>query len=199
MWPFLSVVLGLALVLGSLYLIRRDIEQGNFKLTKGLDGVSDRNLERIIKYLDDLEKSMGEMNEAFYDLVADIEGETALTQKELALLTDRVSILESRVEPTAHSKKMPSDVDTHIGRPVEQFRSAMSSSEHGSEQVQRLNRSQGSESVNISLNHLSPEAIRDVKMKIVALKKKGYTMNQIAKELGVGVGELQLFIKLNTK
>lgn len=197
MWPFLSVLIGLALVIGSLYLIRRDIELGNIKLTKGLDGVSDRNLERIIKYLDDLETSIDEMNQAFYDLVADIEGETALNQKELSLLSDRLEVLEGKIGIMKQSKEALTDVI-----PVEQIRSELSSYERRDRSVTRptVQPVQTTESNQpVSLNHLSPDGIREVKMKIVSLKKKGYTMNQIAKELGVGVGELQLFIKLNTK
>ena len=188
MLPFLSVLFGLGLVIWSLYHIRRDIELGNIRLTKGLDGVSDRNLERLIKYLDDLEKSMEEMNQAFYDLVSDLEGEIALNRKEVQLLTERLDSIEGKPISSVQIATLSDLIPRRTEEPQ-----AIKKSNNNFETIEVIPEAP------VSINHLSPEAVRQLKVRIVELKKQGLTMNQIAKTLNVGVGELQLFIKLNTK
>ena len=196
MLSLLMMFLGLGLVIWSLYSIRKEIENGNLQLTKGLSGVSDRNLEKIIHYLDELEKQMGGMNEAFYDLISDLEGGFSVHDKELSLLTERMvkvekqlSMLTSevRVENRLSEIKVPSKAKAYhraeepLTKPQEVLETLAELSDRP------------------EIFSMSPSEAFTMKQKILSLRKEGHSLSQIAKILNVGIGELQLFIKLNTK
>lgn len=188
MLSFAIMILGLGLVIWSLYSIRRDIETGNLELTKGLSGVSDRNLEKIIYYLDELEKQMNDMNAAFYDLVADLEGSYSVHDKEISLLTARIEQLEGK---RTEGSNLVSRDKLDIEPEVEKF----------SEEAIPLPSLEVQEAVDVKSGTmgLTPEEAHIMKQRIFALRKEGHSLSQIAKILNVGLGELQLFIKLNTK
>lgn len=196
MLSLLMMFLGLGLVIWSLYSIRKEIENGNLQLTKGLSGVSDRNLEKIIHYLDELEKQMGGMNEAFYDLISDLEGGFSVHDKELSLLTERMikvekqlSMLTSevRVENRLSEIKVPSKAKAY-----HRTEEPLTKPQEVLETIAEL-------SDRPEIFSMSPAEAFTMKQKILSLRKEGHSLSQIAKILNVGIGELQLFIKLNTK
>lgn len=204
MFSFIIMSVGLGLVIWSLYSIRKDIERGNLELTKGLSGVSDHNLERIVKYLDELEKQMNGMNEAFYDLISDLEGSYSIHEKEISLMVDRLCKLEKqtamltsdvRIETQAADLKDPKKVRAY--QKNEMPYKAEEPSRYKSEEKAPYF---AEEPIEVpKMLGLSPSEAIAMKQRILALRKEGKNISQIAKELNVGIGELQLFIKLNTK
>ena len=206
MLSFIIMCLGLGLMIWSLYSIRKDIELGNLQLSKGLSGVSDQNLGRIIKYLDDMEVQINGMNEAFYDLISDMEGSYSVHEKEISLMAERLQKIEKqmamltsevRIEMPAselkNSKKVKAyqasnDRTNYKFEPTKD--EAVPTTNHDSEII--------TTSSNGMLGLSPPEAMA-MKQKILELRKEGKNLSQIAKVLNVGIGELQLFIKLNTK
>lgn len=208
MLSILMMFLGLGLVIWSLYSIRREIETGNLELTKGLSGVSDRNLEKIIYYLDELEKQMSDMNTAFYDLVSDLEGSFSIHDKEISLLTERMQKVEKqlsmltsevRIENHMAEVKVPSRVKAYQrpeNQPHYQERQTQAA-QVPTEPKPQENVAEGRGPHKIM--SLSPDESQQMKQRILALRKEGHSLPQIAKILNVGIGELQLFIKLNTK
>lgn len=188
MFSFIIMSVGLGLVIWSLYSIRKDIERGNLELTKGLSGVSDHNLERIVKYLDDLEKQMNGMNEAFYDLISDLEGSYSIHEKEISLMADQLSKLEKKTAMLTSEVRIETQtVDLKDPKKVRAYQKneIPSKAEEPVEGHKMLG--------------LSPSEAIAMKQRILVLRKEGKNISQIAKELNVGIGELQLFIKLNTK
>lgn len=208
--------LGLGLVIWSLYLIRRDIERGNISLTKGLSGVSDHNLERIVHYLDELEKQMNDMNTAFYELVSDLEGSFSIHDKEIQLITERIERIEKQmrlltsevrienqpvVQATGKSSaaKIRSYQPKSTIEPVSYDPSVGPNNNYGTA-VEAVSKEAGSSSPEPQkILTLGPDEAHLMKQRILALRKEGHSLAQIAKSLNVGLGELQLFIKLNTK
>lgn len=210
MLSFIMMCLGLGLMIWSLYSIRKDIETGNLQLTKGLSGVSDQNLGRIVKYLDDMEVQINGMNEAFYDLISDLEGSYSVHEKEISLMAERLQKIEKqmnmltsevRIETPAAALKNTKKVRAYQNpsdRTNDQFIGSTHSSvgetssvANGAETLDKSSRD--------SMLGLSPPEAMAMKQKILELRKEGRNLSQIAKVLNVGIGELQLFIKLNTK
>lgn len=217
--------LGLGLVIWSLYSIRREIERGNLELTKGLDGVSDKNLERIIYYLDELEKQMNEMNTAFYDLVSDLEGSYSIHDKEISLVEERLEKIEklmtaspikkseSRDRRKTDGKQIIDEASEQVSASQKKKREILNKFEELADidLVEKMAESKWEETTptHSSANEtstkkakvmsLSPDEALDMKRRILELRKEGHSLSQIAKILNVGIGELQLFLKLNMK
>lgn len=188
--------LGLGLMIWSLYSIRKDIERGNLELTKGLSGVSDQNLGRIVKYLDDLEVQVNGMNEAFYDLISELEGSYSIHDKEISLLTERVQKVEKQMTMLTSEVRIelpPSDFKNT--KKIKAYQNTVEPIKPS-----EIHKTEGilDEGSNKMLG-LSPSEAIAMKQRILELRKEGKSLSQIAKVLNVGIGELQLFIKLNTK
>lgn len=202
MLSFIIMCLGLGLMIWSLYSIRKDIERGNLELSKGLSGVSDQNLGRIVKYLDDLEVQINGMNEAFYDLISDLEGSYSVHEKEISLMAERLQKIEKQMT------MLTSEV--RIEMPMSELKNTRKVKDYQrptyqpiSQQEDRLVEAENvrqAETIEIhKMLGLSPPEAMAMKQKILELRKEGKNLSQIAKVLNVGIGELQLFIKLNTK
>lgn len=200
MLSFLIMFLGLGLVIWSLYSIRRDIEKGNLELTKGLSGVSDKNLEKIIYYLDELEKQMNDMNAAFYDLVSDLEGSYSVHDKEIELLTERLQLMEKQLNAAkTETRNVQPKKETQM-RALKPEEAAVLAHLSANEPVEEsYSEPEPAEPAKASTIGLTPEEANAMKQRILSLRKEGHSLSQIAKILNVGMGELQLFIKLNTK
>lgn len=189
MLSFIIMCLGLGLMIWSLYSIRKDIELGNLELSKGLSGVSDQNLGRIVKYLDDMEIQINGMNEAFYDLISDLEGSYSVHEKEISLMAERLQKIEKQMNMlTSEVRIQTPAVDLKNVKKIKAYQNSVSESPVLSE-----------ESSKNSMLGLSPPEAMEMKQKILELRKEGKNLSQIARVLNVGIGELQLFIKLNTK
>ena len=194
--------LGLGLMIWSLYSIRKDIEKGNLELSKGLSGVSDQNLGRIVKYLDDMEVQINGMNEAFYDLISELEGSYSIHDKEISLITERVQKLEKQMAMLTSEVRieMPVGELKNTKRVKEYQRPAYQPiSQQEDRAVEQENMRQTETAEVHKMLGLSPPEAMAMKQKILELRKEGKNLSQIAKVLNVGIGELQLFIKLNTK
>lgn len=202
MISFLIMSMGLGLVIWSLYSIRREIERGNLNLTKGLSGVSDHNLERIVHYLDELEKQMNDMNTAFYELVSELEGSFSVHDKEIQLVTQRLERMEKQMklltsEVRIENQPVPQMSGKAAAQKVRTYQSNQNQVQQNVEAEASL--LENTERSPQKILTLSPDEAHLMKQKILSLRKEGHSLAQIAKNLNVGLGELQLFIKLNTK
>lgn len=209
MIPFIMMVLGLGLIIWSLYLIRRDIEKGNLKLTRSIESFDDSSAAKLLIVLEELENQMAEMNQSFYDLVSDLEGSFSLHDKELQLLTERMVKIEKQLGMITSEIKITHEAkENRVGRSkqVKAYESPRAVAEH----IEVMNSIEVKKEIEVPIPDvtnvptrgmlsLSPEESTQLKQKIVNLRKEGHNLSQIAKILNIGIGELQLFIKLNTK
>lgn len=215
MIPFIMMVLGLGLIIWSLYLIRRDIEKGNLKLTRSIESFDDSSAVKLLQVLEELENQMTEMNQSFYELVSDLEGSFSIHDKELQLLTERMVKIEkqlgmitSEIKITHEVKEnyssrgkqsrayQPPKVESEATKAVKEHIELMSTNDEKNEITPQASKTNATGRGMLSL---SPEESTQLKQKIVNLRKEGHNLSQIAKILNIGIGELQLFIKLNTK
>ena len=206
MLSFIIMCLGLGLMIWSLYSIRKDIELGNLQLSKSLSGVSDQNLGRIVKYLDDLEVQINGMNEAFYDLISELEGSYSVHEKEISLMAERLqkiekqmSMLTSEVRIEAPSPELMNSRKIKDYQKPSYSTSPKSSTIKDEAMVSPEPVVLAKTAVDNNMLGLSPSEAMAMKQRILELRKDGKNLSQIAKVLNVGIGELQLFIKLNTK
>lgn len=202
MIPLILMFLGLGLIIWSLYLIKREIEKGNLSVTRSIESFDDSSAKQLLLVLDDLEKQINDMNQSFYELVSDLEGSFSIHDKELQLLTERMSAIEKQLGHVTSEIKI-----TNVTTEVSQPKSKVSQSYKAKERIPVVNSiNEHLEKMNAQVENssravhsLSPEESTQLKQKIVQLRKEGHNLSQIAKILNIGMGELQLFIKLNTK
>ncbi len=76
---FLSIFLGITIILLSLFLIRREIK--NISFFKNLNIANQTDL---IKEIQRLENSLEEINHSFYELISDLEGKYSIHEKEIS-------------------------------------------------------------------------------------------------------------------
>lgn len=222
MIPIFMMFLGLGLIIWSLYLIKREIEKGNLKLTRSIESFDDSSAAKLLQVLEELEDQMAQMNQSFYDLVSDLEGSFSLHDKELQLLTERMVKIEkqlglitseirithdnreiqgsrnkqSKAYQSGQAKASSSDVRSHVDHMNESKQSTKALLNDLPLDNQEATHSSNDRKAVLSL---SPEESSELKQRIVSLRKEGHNLSQIAKILNIGIGELQLFIKLNTK
>lgn len=206
MIPIIMMFLGLGLIIWSLYLIKREIEMGNLKLTRNIESFDDSSAAKLLQVLEELEEQMSQMNQSFYDLVSDLEGSFSLHDKELQLLTERMVKIEgqlgmitSEIRITHENREITGNrgKQAKAYQPV-QAKANSKAVHHHIEQMNEAIKPTG-ESESKAMLSLSPEESTELKQRIVSLRKEGHNLSQIAKILNIGIGELQLFIKLNTK
>lgn len=95
-----SILLGAAIVVGALFLLRREFKQAYFigprEKTASMS-VSDR-ADTTLEALDEMESAFTQMSEAFYDITGDLEGKFSVHEKELVLYLERIEALEKKVQ-----------------------------------------------------------------------------------------------------
>jgi hypothetical protein len=204
MGPILSIILGVGIVVLSYFLIRRELAKSVDDFSTRYPGISDDNTRVILGQFDRMESLVNDLNASYYDLISDLEGKYSLHDKEIALL-------EEKLQKTQLELK---DVGRTISDEVRSVRSSEGGfprpapAQRAQEPSGRLNPSDEADgrewteepSVRdrrLELMNLSDSERERVRRTIVELRQKGYTLLKIAKQLNVGVGELQLFLNIN--
>ncbi len=145
---FISFVIGLILVIGSLFLIRRELTRAVNIQNAMLEQSKFYRKDDLFETLENLKLSIDEMNHAFYDIANDLEGKYSLHEKDIHDLKMRLH--EPRLDLNIPEISTPSKDEELINR-------------------------------------------------ITYERSQGKTLMQIAKELDMGYGELQLLLQLKSK
>lgn len=87
---FLSISIGLIIVLISLHLIRKEVMKASFFKHVKVNGYDGPLQEDFLTQVQQLESLVDEMNQSFYDIVNDLEGKYSVHEKEIQLLTNRL-------------------------------------------------------------------------------------------------------------
>jgi hypothetical protein len=114
------------------------------------------------------------MNRAFYDIAGDLEGKYSIHERELRLLNETVQAL--RTKSASDSKDT---LRTNAKASIDSMK--MSATEN----INDPNVQQPSEP--------SEALLLD---RVIVMRSEGKTLTQIAKELGIGMGELQLLLTI---
>ena len=98
----MSIILGLLIVIGSILLIRNEFKKSlDLKISK-LGDFSDVEKRKIIEVIEDLEDEINNLNNAFYDIVNDLEGKYSIHEKQIELLEEKLKTMQAN-----HSTGMP--------------------------------------------------------------------------------------------
>lgn len=188
-----SFLIGLIIVISSIFLIRREFNQAVRSQKMLLDQSKVYKEADLFELLEGLQLSIDEMNRAFYDIADDLEGKYSIHEKEIRLLEEAILDVKKAVAKLSSTKKT-NDIPTQT--PLQ-----MSSKER-IEHMNEISVKAKGESVNVietsidAVDAIENRSESDLIDRIIALRSQGKQLPQIAKELGIGMGELQLLISL---
>lgn len=111
----MSVILGLLIVIGSILLIRQEFKKSlDLKVSK-LGDFSDVEKRKIIEVIEALEEEINNLNNAFYDIVNDLEGKYSIHEKQIELLEEKFEKIKNQVSkdkiPNKELKKLKEDIE----------------------------------------------------------------------------------------
>lgn len=187
-----SILLGLTIVVSALFLLRREFKHAYFIGPKTESNLSEVDTQvSVLDSIDKVEQGFIEMSEAFYDISGDLEGKYSVHEKELNLLENRLLALEKTVkEQDSHIKNL----EKQLEKPAMPNKKEPLEIKDESFDLEN-NVEYPSQPQNESIEDYELEAT-DTKGQIIALRSKGYSLKQIAKELDIGFGEIQLILNM---
>lgn len=166
-----SFIIGLIIVISSIFLIRQEFNRAVRSQKMILEQSRVYKDEDLFTLLESLQSSVDEMNRAFYEIAADLEGKYSVHEKEIELINNRLLTLQAIKKQKMEESSTKASIQ------------AM--------QAKKVNK--------VEEDTAAPQIIsrEDVLLdKIIAMRSEGKPLNQIAKELGIGMGELQLLLTL---
>jgi acyl-CoA reductase-like NAD-dependent aldehyde dehydrogenase len=153
MLGIISFIIGLFMVLASVYLIRREVLRATREERRAFNSLSDENVAEVMAYLKKIEKELDDLNASYYEIVSDLEGKYSVHDKEIEILQEKIEALG---QIKRSYKEAKADIPIQLAPIDEQER-------------------------------ICQEAVK--------LKHEGLSIRQIARELNLGIGELQLILK----
>lgn len=166
-----SFIIGLIIVISSIFLIRQEFNRAVRSQKMILEQSKVYKDEDLFALLESLQLSVDEMNRAFYEIAADLEGKYSVHEKEIELINKHILSLQA----------------------IKKQKSKESSTKASIQAMQSKLVSKVDEDKVAPQKTTSEEVLLD---KIIAMRSEGKSLNQIAKELGIGMGELQLLLTL---
>lgn len=166
-----SFFIGLIVVISSIFLIRQEFNRAVRSQKMILEQSKVYKDEDLFALLESLQLSVDEMNRAFYEIAADLEGKYSVHEKEIELINNRLLSLQANKKQKTEDLSIKAAIQAMQSNPVSL-----------------------SEKDTITPQNSSREDI--LLDKIIDMRSEGKPLNQIAKELGIGMGELQLLLTL---
>lgn len=210
---FFSIIIGLIIVWLAYKVLVKEIDKGFGVFSEKYPGINDHNTKTILDQFDKMENLVNDLNSTYYDFVSELEGHYSVHDKELQLLEGRLSKTESelRALKSALSSEVKNRQKAVQSTQMSQPRGEASSNTHtrppsGQDSIaaSTTGNVQVENSAHLSkpnrkldLLSLSEHDKETLRKQIIDLRHKGFNLAQIARELDVGVGELQLFLNLN--
>ena len=106
-----SFLIGLIIVISSIFLIRREFNQAVRSQKMLLNQSKVYKDTDLFELLEGLQLSIDEMNRAFYDIADDLEGKYSIHEKEIRLLEEAILDVKKTIAKLASTKK--TNVDGH--------------------------------------------------------------------------------------
>ena len=189
-----SFILGLMIVISAILLIRSELNRAVRSQALLLQQSRVYKDADLFELLESLQSSIDEMNRAFYDIAGDLEGKYSIHEKEIQLLNEKVEMHLSKI--ANHEKKIIGLEKTTV--PSKSVRESIEQMSVNTIKVvqQEKNLSSNDNMKTESFDNTFNDHDSEVLTKIIELRSQGKSLPQIAKELGIGMGELQLLISL---
>lgn len=175
----ISFTIGLIIVISSIFLIRKEVNRAVRSQSLLLEQSRIYKDADLFDLLESLQQSVDEMNRAFYDIAGDLEGKYSVHEKEIQIINDKLDLMKNGFEPKVRTKELVQKMDQMNSEKREpELRTALPHEEVGQVEGPIIN---------------DDQALIE---KIIELRSKGKSLTQIAKELGIGMGEIQLLLAL---
>ncbi len=215
-----SFTIGLIIVISSLFLMRNELNKAIKKQEQILEQSKLYKEGDLFNLLEALQVSIDEMNRAFYEIADDLEGKYSIHEKEISDLTQLVNDVKtmtaSKVEKiiaqnTDTQIESLKDIQSNLSKMQKQFdqknRNQNRSFEPSEWLIHDEDDSSDLEDLPVSKSSKHNDIITDQTQnfnsneletidKIILLRSQGKSLTQIAKELGIGMGEIQLLLSL---
>lgn len=175
----ISFIIGLVIVISSIFLIRKEVNRAVRSQSLLLEQSKLYKDADLFDLLESLQQSVDEMNRAFYDIANDLEGKYSVHEKEIQLINDRLDLMRDAIENKTLTKETVQKMN-RVSNDKREF------------ELEILSQNETKQEMIIS-DASDDQALIE---KIIELRSKGKTLTQIAKELGVGMGEIQLLLAL---
>ena len=176
-----SIILGIFIVIISLILLRKELQDSFFSI-KG----NKTNNDNVVVYdeIVKIEEIINSMNEAFYDLIEDMEGRSSLHDFEIKSINEKVDKIEDELFSL---KKEVQEIENIKNKDENIILPEIN--KQAEDYIERES---------IEGNYVGKHEKEDtnIKDKIVLLRSKGLSVSQIAKELGLGIGEINLILNM---
>ena len=219
----ISFMIGLIIVISSIFVLRNEINRAYIKRAQIVEQAKVYKQTDLFVMLENLEISFQEMNNSFYDIIGDLEGNVSLNQKEIENIHSVLEELQKK-QLTIHN-----DMAVHVSKESEQHSDVVKNLRHMAKiKEDKAQMEQAKVALNqdnditrdIPVNILKEEIEnnqinatltspqndqksndnKELQMtQIVLLRSQGYSLTEIAKQLGIGMGEIKLLIRMNDK
>lgn len=191
----LSILIGIFIAYGSVFFLKREIHNGLSVMKKQYPGINDDNTSIILSQFDKMESLVNELNESYYEITSDLEGKYSVHEKEISIIEGRLSVAEKEIRQLKTKQVRNREVENKVSNNqpnVEENASQKNLDPNKMVEITETGVSNTHELLNLS----EREKVA-YRRRVIELRQKGLNLSQIARELGVGVGELQLFLNLN--
>ncbi len=181
----MSIIFGLIIVISSIFMIRRELNRAIIKREQLLAHSKFYKEEDLFSLIENMQISIDEMNNAFYNIASDLEGKYSQHEKEIQLLDEKLTSLLSQPK-VSRDKNEPKIKQTDR---IEMHKAEMDLNKS------KMEREKESKLM-IQQEPVDSESVLTLRNKVLQLRSEGLSLKAIAKELDIGMGELQLLIQL---
>jgi len=206
-----SFMIGLIIVISSIFVLRNEMNRAYIKRAQIVEQAKVYKQEDLFSMLENLETSFQEMNNSFYDIIADLEGNVGLNKKEIENINKILEELQEKQQTIHHN------VTEHVSRESNQHSDLVMNLRHMANIKENKNKERylkeddlevanageddkkGTLSTDLVTEEIQSNEKEDLMSQIILLRSQGYALTEIAKKLGIGMGEIKLLIHMNDK
>ncbi|GAB6109204.1 DUF6115 domain-containing protein [Fusibacter bizertensis] len=193
-----SFIIGLIIVISSIFLIRFEFNKAVRKQALLLDQSKLYKNSDLFDMLDNLQVSIDEMNRAFYDIASDLEGKYSVHEKEIELINQRMDALKLQITSLNLGNNTVSNKSSEIKMNIEQMNKKVEEKTAFSPEVRIMDYSEkviGDDKIRHKTQNEDRKE-QELIDQIIEMRSKGKSLTHIARELGIGMGEIQLLLSL---
>lgn len=198
----ISFIIGLIIVISSIFMLRRELNTAVQTRSQLVEQAGIYNQDDLFKMLEDLQLSINEMNGAFYEIIGEMEGNISLHEKLISDIEVRMTQYEAaELAVTQAQSQVKRELSENLKR-MNQLQEVSRSAEEVpvANGISPETNEKRSSELNVKMaREAVKESSEDTMAKITTLRSQGYALTEIAKMLGMGMGEIQLLINMNHK
>ena len=209
--------MGLVIISISVFLIRKEFIRASNLGNSNFSGLNDSNTAEVLNYLGNIEKTIDEMNSSFYGIVSDLEGKYSVHEKEIRVIDEKISELNSlsisiskllKIQGKEISiilEKEKKLLDTSRKTSKKSIINESSELIKSNENIIKSNKEVDLKVKEIKYkNHLIgiadfSDEKNQLKEEVIKLHALGYDINNIARQLNRGTREVKMLLNFTKK